>query len=75
MYLRSLAASAYKEVSLKRVMLLESAPVPLSLFAEDGTVMSGTKSDFMHELEERVTQEKITRICHCNAAVVDGHAF
>ena len=72
MYLRLLAMNATKKVPLKRVMEFENSPVPLSMFAEDGTMLSCTKSDFMHRLESLA--DKITSISNCDAIVYDGHA-
>jgi hypothetical protein len=74
MYLRLLAVNAKKKVPLKRVLSFENAPVPLSLFAEDGTMLACAKSDFMHKLEELVPGDKITTIQRCDALLFDGHA-
>ena len=57
MYLRLLAINAYKQVLLKRVMSFENATVPLSLFTDDGEMISPTKSDFMHKLEELIPRD------------------
>lgn len=55
MFLRLLAINSYKKVPLQRLMAFENAPAPLSIFQEDGTMRSCTKSDFMHMLEDLVS--------------------
>jgi hypothetical protein len=62
MYLKLLAANAQKKVPLQRVLSFENAPVPLSLFAEDGTMTTCAKSDFMLKLEELIPGDKVTSI-------------
>ena len=52
MYLRLMSVNARKKMPLTRVMSFENAPVPLSLFSEDGTMHSSKKSEFMHRIEE-----------------------
>ena len=54
MYLRLLAVNAHKKVPLDRVMSSENLPTPPSLFYETGTMLYGTKSDFLHKLEDLV---------------------
>ena len=44
-----------------RIMSFENAAVPLSLFADYGSLLSYTKSDFKHKLEELVSEEPILR--------------
>jgi hypothetical protein len=55
MYLRLLAINAFKKVPLDRVLSFENAPVPLSLFTDDGLFMSTKKSDFLEKLENLIT--------------------
>ena len=74
MYLRLLAINATKMVPLQRVMAFENAPVPQSIFLEDGSMVSCVKSDFMHKLEGLMPNDKITSIDSCDAIVYDGHA-
>ena len=74
MYLRLLAVNARKKVPLKCVLSFENAPVPLSLFTEDGCMTACAKSDFMHKLEELIPGDKVTAIPSCDAVVFDGHA-
>ena len=47
MYLRLLAINSFKKVPLERVMSFENAPVPLSLFDDNGKMVANKKSDFM----------------------------
>ena len=51
MYLRLLAINAFKKVPLQRVLSFENAPVPLSLFTDEGCIMMTKKSDFLDKLE------------------------
>ena len=48
MHLRLLAVNAFKKVLLERVVSFVS--VPLSIFNEDGSMISFVKSDFMHKV-------------------------
>ena len=74
MYLRLLAINAYKQVPLKRVMSFENATVPLSLFTDDGEMISPTKSDFMHKLEEKVAEEITITVENVGCMLFDGMA-
>ena len=74
MYVRLLAINTKKHVPLQRVMSYENAPVPLSMFAEDGTMISTDKSQFMHKLEDLIPNEKITEVTDVDAIIFDGHA-
>lgn len=49
--------------------------MPLSLFTEEGLMLSCKKSDFMHKLEELGPEEKINNIDTCDAIIFDGHAI
>ena len=55
-------------------MSFENSPVPLSIFAEDGIMLSGKKSDFMHKLEELVSEE-IAAVDTANCIIYDGHGI
>ena len=46
MYLRLLAMNTFKKVPLERVMFFENVPFPLSMFSDDGSMISCTKSDY-----------------------------
>ena len=74
MYLRLLAINAYKQVPLKRAMSFENATVPLSLFTDDGEMISPTKSDFMHKLEEKVAEEITITVENVGCMLFDGMA-
>ena len=73
MYLRLLAINAYKQVPLKQVPC-ENATIPLSLFTDDGEMISPTKSIFMHKLEEKVSQEITTSVKNVDCILFDGMA-
>ena len=55
-YLRLMAVNSLKNVPLQRVLAFENTPVPVSLFNEDGTLVTCKKSDFMHKLEESISR-------------------
>ena len=57
-------------------MSYENAPIPLSLFQDDGTYtsMHCDKSEFMHKLEELLPKPKITKINKADAVIFDAHA-
>ena len=74
MYLRLLALNSIKKVPLQRVLSYENAPIPPSLFNENGIMTSCAKSDIMHKLEELVSGERIIHVDGCDALIFDGHA-
>jgi hypothetical protein len=75
MYLRLMAVNAKKKVCLERVMSFENAPVPLSLFREDQTMIpADNKADFMHKLEDLVPGPKKTLLEGADSLIFDGHA-
>ena len=51
MYLRLLVMNPFKKVPLRRVLRFENAPVPISMFNDDKSMLSCTNSDCMHKLE------------------------
>ena len=73
MYMRLLAMNSTKKLPLYRIMKFENAPVPLSLFAEDGTVRSCVKSDFRNKLEELVDGGCRDDITEADIVIFDGH--
>lgn len=79
MYLRLLAINAYKKVPLERVVSFENAPVPLSMFTDDGSMCVTKKSDFMQKLEVLAGPEHIIRdgseISNIDCIVFDGMAI
>ena len=74
MYMRLLAANALKKVPLERVMSFENAPVPLSIFNEDGTMFSTNKSHFLHKLESLSPRQPANLLPCCDAIIFDGNA-
>ena len=46
-------------------MSFENAPVPLSLFNDDGGFVSTKKSDFMQKLEKKISQDILTSVEDC----------
>ena len=76
MYLRLLAMNAVKQVPLARVMAFENAPVPLSMFSEEGVMHSGTKSDMMHKLEDLLPEhlQELKTVTNIDTVIYDGHA-
>jgi hypothetical protein len=75
-YLRLVAVTSKKNVPVKSVMAFGNAPVPLSLFTDEGKINASTsKAQFMHKLEELLPAPKTTKVNACNAAIYDGHAF
>ena len=74
MYLRLLAINASKRVPLERLISYEDTAVPLSIFSDDGGILSGTKSVFMQKLESILPNEPITSITNADAVIVDANA-
>ena len=74
MYMRLLAANAVKKVPLERVMSFENAPVPLSIFNEDGTMVTTVKSHFLHKLEQLSPGQPAASLPTCDAIIFDGNA-
>ena len=76
MYLRLLAINASKKVPMTRVMAYENTPVPISLFTDEGIMHGGTKSDFMHKLEELLPEhlQNLKDVEGCDAVIHDGNA-
>lgn len=76
MYLRLLAINAYKKVPLQRVLSFENAPVPLSLFTDEGCIMMTKKSDFLEKLEGLVRNETVPSVIEgVDCIVFDGMAI
>ena len=57
---RLLAINAFKKVPLERIMSFENSPVPLSIFTDDGSLMSTKKSDFLEKIESFIDPESYT---------------
>ena len=73
MYIRLVAINAHKNIPIQQVFSYENAAIPLSMFSEDGQMISTTKSNFMHKLES-VSPGKITTVQNIDAILLDGHA-
>ena len=71
MYLRLLAVNSTKQVPITRVMSFENAPVPLSIFTEDGKMMTGNKAHFRSKLEELLPacEQHLKDIAKCDAII------
>jgi hypothetical protein len=75
MYMRLLAVNAHKRIPIQRVMSYENSIVPLSMFADDGSLLlPKSKSDFMHKLEE-LLPENIRDLDSADCVIFDGHAI
>ena len=74
MYLRLLAINSKKKVPISRVMSFENAPVPLSMFTDEGSMIKGTKSVFMQKLESLLDPVPLTNIDTVDTVIFDGHA-
>ena len=74
MYLRLLAVNSRKKVPLIRVISFENAPVPLSMFTENGKMTYCATSELVPCLEWLIESETITSIPSCDAFIFDGHA-
>ena len=75
MYLRLLAINNQKQVPLERVMGYENSAVPLSMFTNEGLMLSGNKSVFLHKLEGLIHDEVITDIPEADAIITDANAI
>lgn len=72
-YLRLLPVNSRKKVPLSRVMSIENAPIPLSMFTEDGKMISCAKSQLVPCLEGLTESENIVSIPSCDAVIFYGH--
>ena len=75
MYLRLLTINNQKQVPLERVMGYENSAVPLSMFTNEGLMLSGNKSVFLHKLEGLIHDEVITDIPEADAIITDANAI
>ena len=62
MYLRLLTINYQKQVPLERVMAYENAAVPLSIFSDEGFMLSGKKSTFLYKLESLIPGNPIQQV-------------
>ena len=58
MYLRLLAIDLYKKVPPERVLAFDNATVLLSLFCDNGKMVSKNKSDFLDKLKSLIEPEQ-----------------
>ena len=65
--------NTFKKVPLERVMSFENAPFSLSMFSDDGSMISCTKSDFMCKLES-LLENKIVSIKSADCIIFDAMA-
>ena len=56
---------------LNIIISFENAPVPISMFNDDGTKRSTQKFDFMHKLEDLLSKKAPTRVLD-KALVIDA---
>ncbi|CAC5402432.1 unnamed protein product [Mytilus coruscus] len=74
MYLHLIAVNSRKKVPLSRVMSFENAPVPQSMFTDDGKMTACVKSQFVECLDGVCQSEKMTSLYRYNALIYDGHS-
>ena len=75
MYLQLLAINNQKQVPLERVMGYENSAVPLSMFTNEGLMLSGNKSVLLHKLEGLIHDKVITDIPEADAIITDANAI
>ena len=77
LFRRLLAVSKQRDVNLEQVLSHELAPVPPSLFNDDGTMRKTTKADLAKKLESNCDEIQVLAVSHDNrtAYIVDGMAL
>ena len=77
LFQRLLAVSNQRDVNLERVLSHERAPVPPSLFNDDGTMRKTTKTDLAKKLEYNCDEIQVLVVSHDNhtACIIDGIAL
>ena len=75
MYLRLLTINYQKQVLLERVMAYENAAVPLSIFSDEGFMLSGKKSKFFYKLESLIPGNPIQQVSDGDAIIFDANAI
>ena len=77
LFRRLLAVSKQRDVNLEQVLSHELAPVPPSLFNDDGTMRKTTKADLAKKLESNCNEIQVLAVSHDNrtAYIVDGMAL
>ena len=74
MYLRLLAINGIKKVPPERVLAFENSPVPLSMFADDGSLLTTAKSVFMKKLEGMLPSPPLSTVTTSEAIIIDANA-
>ena len=74
LFRRLLAVSKQRDVNLEQVLSYELAPVPPSLFNDDGTMRKTTKADLSKKLEYNCDEIQVLAVSHNNhtAYIIDG---
>ena len=77
LFRRLLAVSKKRDVSLEQVLTHELAPVPPSLFNNDGTMQKTNKADLAKKLEANCEEVQVLEPSdqHDTAYVIDGMAL
>ena len=77
LFRRLLAVLKQRDVNLEQVLSHELAPVPPSLFNDDGTMRKTTKADLAKKLESNCDEIQVLAVSHDNrtAYIVDGMAL
>ena len=74
---RLLAVPKQRDLNLEQVLSHELAPVPPSLFNDDGKVRKTTKADLAKKLESNCDEIQVLAVSHDNhtAYIIDGMAL
>ena len=74
LFRRLMAVSKQRDVNLEQVLSHELAPVPSSLFNDDGTMRKTTKGDLAKKLESNCDEIQVLAVSHDNhtAYIIDG---
>ena len=77
LFRRLLAVSKQRHVNLEQVLSHELAPVPPSLFNDDGTMRKTTKAELANKLESNCDEIQVLAVSHDNhtAYIIDGMAL
>ena len=66
LFRRLLAVSKQRDVNLEQMLSRELAPVPPSLFNDDGTMRKTTNSDLAKKLESNCDEIQMLAVSHDN---------
>ena len=66
LFRRLLAVSKQRDVNLEQVLSHELAPVPPSLFNDEGTMRKTTKADLANKLESNCDEIQVLAVSHDN---------